>query len=290
MKVFALWLLVVVVQEVNSQDSCTSNLNLKNKPLFDISSFHCVSVWDEQGYILRYLQTDREVWSFVISAPNSNSFIGMGFSKDGKMVGSSAIVGWVSNDGSSTMKRYFLGGESSAEVVPDQGNLQLVNMTSSIIAQNSTIYMAFQLNTQLTPTNRLIYSLGPMGRLPSPVNYQLSQHRAHISTFLDYNSGHCIFGSTRKGIKSKKILELVSLHTGKGFDNIGSSKYFLRNPFRRCRHCLECWFCCYPRCILQHFYRSRNKVVDDKINYYSSYFSNKLNLYIFNQTSVSNSS
>ncbi|KAK6780147.1 hypothetical protein RDI58_022331 [Solanum bulbocastanum] len=160
MKVFALWLLLLVVQEVNSQDSCTSNLNLKNKPLFDISSFHCVSVWDEQGYILRYLQTDREVWSFVISAPNSNSFIGMGFSKDGKMVGSSAIVGWVSNDGSSTMKRYFLGGESSAEVVPDQGNLQLVNMTSSIIAQNSTIYMAFQLNTQLTPTNRLIYSLG----------------------------------------------------------------------------------------------------------------------------------
>lgn len=216
-KVFALWLWLLLVQ-VNSEDSCTSNLNLKNKPLFDTSSFHCVSVWDAQGYILRvssiiyssirincgfcpnnlfihtyilvqYLQTDRKVWSFLLSAPNSNSFIGMGFSRDGKMVGSSAIVGWVSSDGSSTMKRYFLGGQSPAEVVPDQGNLDLMNMTSSIIAENSRIYMAFQLNTEITPTNRLIYSLGPIGRLPSPINYQLSQHRAHISTFLDYNSG-----------------------------------------------------------------------------------------------------
>ncbi|CAN4093766.1 unnamed protein product [Withania somnifera] len=134
------------------------------------------------------MQTDRTVWSFVLSAPNSNSFIGMGFSREGKMVGSSAIVGWVNNDGSSTMKRYFLGGQSPAEVVPDQGNLQLVNMTSSIAAENSRIYMSFQLNTEM-PSNRLIYSLGPNGRLPSPLNYQLSEHRQHISTFLDYNSG-----------------------------------------------------------------------------------------------------
>lgn len=52
---FLLWLLLLLLLllEVNSEDSCTSNLNLKNKPLFDTSSFHCVSVWDEQGYILR---------------------------------------------------------------------------------------------------------------------------------------------------------------------------------------------------------------------------------------------
>lgn len=186
-KVLALCLMLVQVN--SAEDSCSSNLNLKTKPLFDTSSFYCVSVWDAQGYILRYSQTDSKVWSFVLSAPNSNSFIGMGFSRDGKMVGSSAIVGWVSNDGSSRMKRYFLGGQSPAEVLPDQGNLQLLNMTSSIIAENSRIYMAFQLNTQIPPTNRLIYSLGPIGRLPSPLNYQLLQHRAQISTFLDYNSG-----------------------------------------------------------------------------------------------------
>ncbi|MCD7451326.1 hypothetical protein HAX54_011018, partial [Datura stramonium] len=194
-KLFALSLVLLqifssqIVVKVNCQgtDSCTSNLNLKNKPLFDTSSFHCVSVWDAQGYILRYMQTDRKVWSFVLSAPNSNSYIGMGFSGDGKMVGSSAIVGWVSNDGTSTMKRYFLGGQSPGEVVPDQGNLQLVNLTSSIAAEKSRIYMAFQLNTEM-PSNRLIYSLGPIGRLPSPLNYHLSQHRQHISTFLDYNS------------------------------------------------------------------------------------------------------
>ncbi|XP_059305087.1 cytochrome b561 and DOMON domain-containing protein At3g07570-like [Lycium ferocissimum] len=187
---FSFIFLQIFSSQINSQgtDSCTSSLNLKNKPLFDTTSFLCVSVWDAQGYILRYMQTDTKVWSFVLSAPNSNSFIGMGFSRDGKMVGSSAIVGWVSNDGSATMKRYFLGGQSPSEVMPDQGNLELVNMTSSVVAENSRIYMAFQLNTEM-PSNRLIYSLGPTGRLPSSVNYQLSEHRQHTSTFLDYNSG-----------------------------------------------------------------------------------------------------
>ncbi|XP_016506336.1 cytochrome b561 and DOMON domain-containing protein At3g07570 [Nicotiana tabacum] len=189
--IFALFFFVQILSsQVDCQgtDSCNSNLNLKNKPLFDASSFRCVSVWAAQNYILRYMQTDTKVWSFVLSAPNSNSFIGMGFSRDGKMEGSSAIVGWVSTDGSSRMKRYFLGGQSPEQVLPDQGNLQLVNVTSSIAAENSRIYMAFQLNTEM-PSNRLIYSLGPNGRLPSPVNYRLSQHREHTSTFLDYTSG-----------------------------------------------------------------------------------------------------
>lgn len=51
------------------------------------------SVWSSQGFVLRYRQTDTKQWSFVLSAPNSNSYIAMGFSPDGQMVGSSAIVG-----------------------------------------------------------------------------------------------------------------------------------------------------------------------------------------------------
>ncbi|PHT84218.1 hypothetical protein T459_12661 [Capsicum annuum] len=35
------------------------------------------------------------------------------------------------------------------EVLPDEGNLQLVNFTSSVAAENSRIYLAFQLNTEI---------------------------------------------------------------------------------------------------------------------------------------------
>ncbi|PHT30637.1 hypothetical protein CQW23_29767 [Capsicum baccatum] len=120
-------------------------------------------------------------------APNLNSFLWMGFSREGKMMGSSTIVGWVSNDSSSTMKRYYLGGQSPSEVVSDQGNLELVNIISSIVEENSRIYMALQLNTKMS-SNRLIYSLSPIGCLPYPNNYKLSEYCQHISTLLDYNS------------------------------------------------------------------------------------------------------
>lgn len=180
------------ILKVNSQnsntDSCSSNLNLKSEILFDTTSFHCLSVWDQQGYILRYTRTDRNVWSFVLSAPNTNAYIAMGFSEKGKMVGSTAIVGWVANDGTATMKKYFLGGQSPNQVLPDEGNLQLVNFTSSIVAENSRIYLSFQLNTEM-PSNRLIYSVGPTGMLPSTADYRLREHQDHTSTSLNYNTG-----------------------------------------------------------------------------------------------------
>ncbi|KAJ8559414.1 hypothetical protein K7X08_003472 [Anisodus acutangulus] len=176
------------ILKVNAQDSCNSILNLESKLLFDTTSFHCLSVWDQQGYILRYMKTDTNVWSFVLSAPNTNAYIAMGFSKNGKMVGSTAIVGWVANDGTATMKKYFLGGQSPNEVLPDEGNVQLVNLTSSIIVENSRIYVAFQLNTEM-PSNRLIYSIGPAGMLPFTTDFRLSEHQDHTSTSLNYNTG-----------------------------------------------------------------------------------------------------
>ncbi|XP_006366806.1 cytochrome b561 and DOMON domain-containing protein At3g07570-like [Solanum tuberosum] len=192
---FIIFLIIFIssqISKVNSQgsstDSCNSNLKLKSEILFDTTSFHCLTVWNQQDYILRYMRTDTNVWSYVLSAPNTNSYIAMGFSEKGKMVGSTAIVGWVSNDGTATMKKYFLGGQSPNQVLPDEGNLQLVNFTSSVVAENSRIYLAFQLNTEM-PSNRLIYSVGPSGMLPSTANYRLTEHQDHTSTSLDYNTG-----------------------------------------------------------------------------------------------------
>ncbi|CAK9134916.1 unnamed protein product [Ilex paraguariensis] len=176
---------------VNSQsDSCTSTLNpnLIGQLPFDPTSFHCRAVWGAQGYILRYSQTAPTVWSFVVSAPNTNSYVAMGFSPDGNMVGSSAVVGWAADNGVAMMKRYYLGGQSTNLVVPDQTKLQFAGNSSSIITASSTIYMAFQLNTS-QPETRLIYAVGPTGILPSPPGFRLTQHSQEISTSINYATG-----------------------------------------------------------------------------------------------------
>ncbi|OVA08760.1 Cytochrome b561 [Macleaya cordata] len=173
---------------VNSQsDSCsTSNLNLKGLS-FETTNLHCFPVWDSQDYILRYSQTGSDVWNFILSAPNTNSYIAMGFSTNGRMVGSSAIVGWIPTDGNGVVKQYYLGAQNPNQVVADQGNLNLVNNSAMIILQSSRLYLAFQLNTN-QPETRLIYSVGPQNLLPS-TNFRLTQHRDQVSTNLNYQSG-----------------------------------------------------------------------------------------------------
>ncbi|KAB5527787.1 hypothetical protein DKX38_021634 [Salix brachista] len=172
---------------VNSQvDSCGSNLNINGLP-FDSASLHCVNAWSSQNFILRYAQTSSNLWSFVLSAPDANSYIAIGFSSNGLMIGSSAVVGWISaTDGSSGVKKYFLGGQSSKEVVPDGGNL-VVN-TSAIVTQSSRLYLAFQLNAD-QPSRRIVYALGQTGLMPSSPSFSLTQHTSTASTALNYVTG-----------------------------------------------------------------------------------------------------
>ncbi|KAF5198452.1 Cytochrome b561 and domon domain-containing protein [Thalictrum thalictroides] len=173
---------------VSSQsDSCASNLNLKGVIPFETTSLHCHPVWSSEDYTLRYLQTRPNIWSFVLSAPYTNAFVAIGFSTTGRMVGSSAMVGWVPANGVGILKQYFLGATNPAQVVPDQGNLQVVANSTAIVSQSSRLYIAFQLNVT-QPESRLLYAVGPRNRIPSSDN-RLVQHRDHISTRLDYTSG-----------------------------------------------------------------------------------------------------
>ncbi|KAE8038077.1 hypothetical protein FH972_010621 [Carpinus fangiana] len=117
----------------------------------------------------------------------------MGFSSGGKMVGSSAVVGWVSSNGVGMVKQYYLGGTSQSLVAPDQGSLQIVSTSTVIISQSSRLYMAFQLQTT-QPQSRLLYSVGPGGVLPSPPNFALSEHRTKVSTTINYGTGQSATG------------------------------------------------------------------------------------------------
>ncbi|KAE8701369.1 Cytochrome b561 and DOMON domain-containing protein [Hibiscus syriacus] len=135
--------------------------------------------------MLQYVQTSSNVWSFVLSAPDTNSYIAIGFSSGGMMVGSSSMVGWISADGSGTVKQYFIGGQRPNLVLPDQSNLTLVSNSSSITSRSSRLYMAFQLNTT-QPLSRLIYSVGQISMIPSSPSYALAKHRDKVSTTLNY--------------------------------------------------------------------------------------------------------
>lgn len=175
--------------------------------------------------MVQYLQTNNaSIWSFVVSAPaDTNSYIAIGFSTNGAMVGSSAMVGWVSSSSNGNVgmaKQYYLSGNSPNLVKPDQGSLQLVSNSATFVSQNSILYMAFQLQTN-QPESQLLYAVGPTGVFPSAPDYQLSEHRTMVSTSINYAAGNdnCIvynpeMFSSFKSISSFLILmlEIDCLH------------------------------------------------------------------------------
>ncbi|XP_075524054.1 cytochrome b561 and DOMON domain-containing protein At3g07570-like [Primulina tabacum] len=175
-------------------DSCNSPLS--NTLPFDTSSLQCVVVWPSQSFILRYGQVSPNIWSYVLSAPNTNGYIAIGFSPNGNMVGSSAIVGWIGNNGiDSGIKKFYLGGKSPNLVTlqPQDQGLQLQNMFISTL-QNQ-IYMVFQVASN-NPSMNIIYAVGPAGQLPSAPNFALSQHRAMYSTVVNYGTGGTVTQSS----------------------------------------------------------------------------------------------
>lgn len=155
-------------------------MHVNNHNILDYSKFFFLH--------MQYLETSTDVWSFVLSAPDNNSYIAMGFSPSGGMVGSSAVVGWVSADGTPTIRQYALRGQKPSQVVVNQGSLQITGNSSMILSQSSRLYLVFQLNTN-QPLTRLIYSVGPVGVFPTGTDYELTRHRDQVTAELNYVTG-----------------------------------------------------------------------------------------------------
>lgn len=136
----------------------------------------------------QYAKTDTNKWSYVLSAPDTNAYVGIGFSADGGMEESSAMVGWYDTSMDMGMiMQYYLGDMESSACPPDQGNLTLVNNSTMIVFHSSTMYLAFEVITD-QPTPYLIYSVGPSGAQPTS-SFYLPQHRDHGKATFDANSG-----------------------------------------------------------------------------------------------------
>lgn len=110
----------------------------------------------------------------------------MGFSKDGMMVGSSAMVGWISKDGKADIKQYFLRGKSASNVIANQGQLQPTDVTPVVVLNGATIYLAFQLKTASPLTQQqLIFASGSS----TPNQYVLTMHEYRTTVLFDFSTG-----------------------------------------------------------------------------------------------------
>lgn len=110
----------------------------------------------------------------------------MGFSKDGMMVGSSAMVGWISKDGKADIKQYFLRGKSASNVIVNQGQLQPTDVTPVVVLNGATIYLAFQLKTASPLTQQqLIFASGSS----TPNQYVLTMHEYRTTVLFDFSTG-----------------------------------------------------------------------------------------------------
>ncbi|KAG6482909.1 cytochrome b561 and DOMON domain-containing protein At3g07570-like [Zingiber officinale] len=170
----------------NSQsDSCAAQLTVGDLIPFSTSSLACVPAWTSERFFLRYAKTGPSLWSFVLSAPDGGAYVAIGFSPDGRMVGSSAVVGWMAGDGGAGMAvQYFLGGYSPDQCPPEQGNLTLVRGSPVVVSRSSRLYLAFQLNAS-RPEGVLVYAVGPENALPSAADGYLATHRSMASGSLN---------------------------------------------------------------------------------------------------------
>lgn len=110
----------------------------------------------------------------------------MGFSKDGMMVGSSAMVGWISKDGKANIKQYFLRGKSASDVIVNMGQLQSTDVAPVVVFNGATIYLAFQLKIASPLTQQqLIFASGSS----TPNQYVLTMHEAKTTVLFDFSSG-----------------------------------------------------------------------------------------------------
>ncbi|CAJ1950337.1 unnamed protein product [Sphenostylis stenocarpa] len=194
---------------VTSQDSCSSKLMQLQLPIpFDTSSLLCSPVWPTHNFILRYAKASSDVWSFIFSFPlDTKAYAAIGFSKDGSMVGSSAIVGWMPSPGAGGMKLFYLGGKSQRDVIVDKSDLYVMN-ASFVPPTDSLGYLIFQLKTT-QPSNNLIFAIGPNGQFPDYPQYDLPQHIDQTSITINYSKGSTSQNSNLKLRRSHGVLNMM---------------------------------------------------------------------------------
>ncbi|CAD6235551.1 unnamed protein product [Miscanthus lutarioriparius] len=184
----------------SSADSCSNGLSLGSLVPFNTTGLTCFQAWPSQDFVLRFGKAapGSNAWSFVLSAPDNGGYISIGFSPTGRMVGSSAVAGWVTAAGAGSARQYYLGGTTSRSCPPDQGKLTLASGAAAptVVSKGSRLYLAFQLAGQ--PLTDIVYAVGPSGTLPGS-NGLLPQHQDMAAGTISLSGGTSGGGSPATG-------------------------------------------------------------------------------------------
>lgn len=115
----------------------------------------------------------------------------MGFSKDGMMVGSSAMVGWIGKTGRPHIKQFFLKGRTSSQVDVSEGNLLMSTSSEPmVIVDEAKIYLAFKLKFPDKVTKQqILFAFGT----DIPVDNKLKKHVDKTSMEFDFSTGFIFF-------------------------------------------------------------------------------------------------
>ncbi|KAL5719174.1 hypothetical protein ACHQM5_011989 [Ranunculus cassubicifolius] len=184
--VFLLQSLSVSSQEETGQiDVCNEDISsFLPVPFNNITGLSCRPIWN--NFIMRFSQTKDNVVTIILSNIYTSGWVGIGFSKDGRMLGSSAMAGWIGKEGRARIKQYYLRGTSPSEIIPDKGQLPLTNIPPAVVLNGATIYLAFQLKFE----NRLKQQPIILAfASKTPLHHRLSGHDDKTSINFDFSSG-----------------------------------------------------------------------------------------------------
>lgn len=124
--------------------------------------------------------------TIVLSTTYTSGWVGMGFSRDGMMLNSSCMVGWITPEGRSRIKQYYIEGFTPSEIKPDKGELPLTSVPPYLAIEGGSIYLAFQLKFA-THINRQPILLAYSSKYPQ--HHHLTIHDDKTTLYLDFSSG-----------------------------------------------------------------------------------------------------
>lgn len=139
---------------------------------------------------LQYSKSKDNEITIVLSTIYTSGWVGIGFSRDGKMLNSSCIVGWVNLEGQGRIKQYHIKGFTPSQIKPDQGELPLTNVPPYVAVQGGAIYLSFQLKFNTTlKTQPILLAFSAK----TPHHHHLTIHDDKTTIYYDFSSGRFTF-------------------------------------------------------------------------------------------------
>ncbi|XP_034677414.1 cytochrome b561 and DOMON domain-containing protein At3g61750-like [Vitis riparia] len=167
--------------------------------------FACSQPWGSVSF--KYFQDSDNVTTIVLSKDKFLGWIGIGFSKDGGMVGSSAVVGWtggvknIDNDKDEVepgIAKFLLEGKNVESVTSFKGEFNFTDTPPFVILNNNSFYMGFQAKFDAPLGQQyMILAIGsdqptltPHSKEPSDRLVRLTKHTDQAVMQVDFSSGH----------------------------------------------------------------------------------------------------